>query len=59
MARVNWTDRSLSALDGIHTYLTREAPFYWVVTDERIDILSVIHGSRDLTRTDNFPWETN
>lgn len=104
MAHVNWTDRSLNALDGIHDYLNREAPFYaahilqqiidsadrleehplsgrkvpeaargdirevlcrtyrviyWVVTDERIDILSVIHGSRDLTRTDNRPWETS
>lgn len=101
MASVNWTDPALLALDGIHDYLNREAPFYathivqqlidsagrleehplsgrkvpeaerddirevlcrhyrviyWVVTDDRIDILSVIHGSRDLMNADNQPW---
>jgi plasmid stabilization system protein ParE len=28
MASVNWTDPALHALDGIHDYLHREAPFY-------------------------------
>lgn len=101
MVSVNWTDPALLALDGIHDYLNREAPFYathivqqlidsagrleehplsgrkvpeverddirevlcrnyrviyWVITDDRIDILSVIHGSRDLMNADNQPW---
>ena len=29
---------------------------YWVLDDKRIDILSVMHGSRDLSRPDNQPW---
>jgi addiction module RelE/StbE family toxin len=29
---------------------------YWVVTDDRLDILGVIHGSRDLMNADNQPW---
>ncbi len=28
MASVNWTEPALAALDGIHDYLSREAPFY-------------------------------
>ena len=28
MVSVNWTDPALLALDGIHGYLNREAPFY-------------------------------
>lgn len=32
---------------------------YWLVSEERVDILSVLHGSRDLTHTDNQPWETH
>lgn len=32
---------------------------YLVVTDDRIDILGVIHGSRDLMNADNQPWERN
>lgn len=32
---------------------------YWLVSEERVDILNVPHGSRDLTRTDNQPWETH
>ena len=104
MATVNWTQRAQYALEDLHDYLRREAPFYaghilqqivasvdrleehplsgrkvpeaeredirevifqhyriiyWVVTDDRIDILSVIHGSRDLTRTHNQPWDAH
>lgn len=103
MASVNWTDPALHALDGIHDYLHREAPFYaehivgqilesvdrleahprsgrkvpeaerddirevlckgyrviyWVITDQRLDILSVIHGSRDLNAMTDKPWES-
>lgn len=32
---------------------------YLVVTDNRLDILGVIHGSRDLMNADNQPWERN
>lgn len=102
MASVNWTDPALNALDGIHDYLHREAPFYAehvvelifesvdrledhplsgrkvpearrddirevlckgyrviyaVIDDNRLDILGVVHGSRDLMNADNQPWE--
>lgn len=29
---------------------------YWVVHSGRVDILTVMHGSRDLTHPDNRPW---
>ena len=32
---------------------------YWIVSEERIDIISVMHGSRDLNRPDNRPWEAH
>ena len=30
---------------------------YWLVSQQRIDILAVIHGSRDLTKAGAQPWE--
>lgn len=30
---------------------------YWVLSDEQIDIISVVHGSRDLGQISNAPWE--
>ena len=30
---------------------------YWLVDPQRIDILAVIHGSRDLTKAGTQPWE--
>lgn len=33
--------------------------FYWVVSDEQIDIVGVVNGRRDLGNTDNPPWETH
>lgn len=32
---------------------------YCIISDSRIDIISVIHGSRDLNLSDNQPWETH
>ncbi len=32
---------------------------YWVVNDNQVDIVGVIHGSRDLSRPDIQPWETH
>lgn len=32
---------------------------YWVVSQDQVDIIGVIHGSRDLSRPDNQPWETH
>jgi toxin ParE1/3/4 len=32
---------------------------YWIVDEQRIDVLAVVHGSRDLTNPINQPWETN
>jgi len=32
---------------------------YWLVSAERIDILSVLHGSRDLTHTNSQPWDAH
>jgi toxin ParE1/3/4 len=29
---------------------------YWIVDEQRIDIIGVIHGKRDLTDPDNRPW---
>jgi hypothetical protein len=29
---------------------------YWFINDNRIDILSVLHGSRDLSNPENQPW---
>jgi toxin ParE1/3/4 len=29
---------------------------YWIVEQERIDIIGVIHGRRDLTDPGNQPW---
>lgn len=62
MASVNWTDPALHALDGVYDYLHREVickgyrVIYLVVTDDRLDILGVVHGSRDLMNADNQPW---
>lgn len=30
---------------------------YWVISDSQIDILAVIHGSRDLDNPSNQPWD--
>ncbi len=30
---------------------------YWVMDKDRIDILTVLHGSRDLTNPENQPWD--
>lgn len=30
---------------------------YWVMNEQRIDILTVIHGSRDLSNPERQPWE--
>lgn len=32
---------------------------YWLVNEDRIDILTVLHGSRDLTNPDLQPWDMN
>ena len=32
---------------------------YWVMNEQRIDILTVLHGSRDLTNPEHQPWETH
>lgn len=32
---------------------------YWLASEERIDILIVLHGSRDLTHTDSQPWDAH
>lgn len=29
---------------------------YWVINDERVDILGVLHGSCDLRNAKNQPW---
>lgn len=30
---------------------------YWVSSDEQIDIISVVHGSRDLSQVSYAPWD--
>lgn len=30
---------------------------YWVISDTQIEIISVVHGSRDLNRISNVPWD--
>lgn len=30
---------------------------YWVINEDRIDILTVLHGSRDLTNPELQPWD--
>jgi len=30
---------------------------YWIVDAERIDIIAVVHGSRDMSNPRNRPWE--
>ena len=32
---------------------------YWVMNEQRIDILTVLHGSRDLANPQNQPCETH
>ena len=32
---------------------------YWVMNENRIDILTVLHGSRDLTNPEYQPWGTH
>jgi toxin ParE1/3/4 len=32
---------------------------YWLVNEQQIDILAVVHSSRDLTNPKNQPWETH
>lgn len=32
---------------------------YWFFDEARIDIIAVIHGSRDLNNPKNQPWEVN
>jgi len=29
---------------------------YWIVDEQRIDIIGVVHGSRDLAEPKNQPW---
>lgn len=31
---------------------------YWIVSSNQIDILGVVHGSRDLSNPDNQPWNS-
>ena len=101
MVSVNWTDRAISALDGIFEHLNREAPFYaehivqqiiesadrleqhplsgrkvpeteredirevifqhyriiyWVVNNNQVDIIGIVHDRRDLNRPNSQPW---
>jgi toxin ParE1/3/4 len=101
VASISWTAQALNALESIHDYLRREAPYYadevvqqiieavdrleahplsgrkvpeadqdairevickhyriihWVISNEHIDILSVLHDSQDLSHSDNQPW---
>lgn len=30
---------------------------YWIIDEQRTDILATMHGSRDLSNTANQPWE--
>ncbi len=30
---------------------------YWTLSDRRIDIIGVVHGSRDLSNPGNQPWD--
>jgi toxin ParE1/3/4 len=32
---------------------------YWVVSDDQIDIVGVVHGARDINNPRNQPWEDN
>lgn len=32
---------------------------YWIPSEQRIDIIGVVHGSRDLSDAGNQPWELN
>jgi addiction module RelE/StbE family toxin len=44
--------------DDIREVLFRDYRIiYWVVSDNQVDIIGVIHGRRDLTKSDNQPWE--
>ncbi len=29
---------------------------YWIINEQRIDIIAVIHGSRDLSQPEQQPW---
>lgn len=30
---------------------------YWIVDTDRVDIIAVVHGSRDMSNPRNQPWE--
>lgn len=30
---------------------------YWIIDTERVDIIAVVHGSRDMSNLRNQPWE--
>jgi len=30
---------------------------YWIIDEQRLDIIAVVHGSRDLGNPINQPWE--
>ena len=32
---------------------------YWLVNEKQIDVLAVVHSSRDLTNPKNQPWEVH
>lgn len=32
---------------------------YWVISSDKIDIISVVHSSRDLSQISSPPWETH
>ncbi len=32
---------------------------YWVISEQQVDIIGVIHGSRNLSNPDNQPWATD
>ncbi len=30
---------------------------YWIISEQRIDIIAVMHGSRDLSQPEQQPWD--
>lgn len=64
--KIVWTEPAVDDLAAIRDYIARDSEQYagqfiariiYRLADRGVEILSIIHGSRDLTQWSPKPWE--
>ncbi len=64
--KIEWTEPSLLDIEGIRDYIKKDSEYYAnrfveriieAVETERILILTVIHGARNLSQKKPRPWD--